>query len=63
MKKYLDGEDRLVLWLADKPSWMDKLDPVEFTDEELKQIESAWQIFSDLQEKLADRFGFHRFYV
>jgi hypothetical protein len=63
MKKYLDGEDQLVLWLSDKQSWMDRLEPIEFSEDEIKQMELVWQAFQELQEKLAARFGFNKFYV
>lgn len=61
--KYLDGEDRLALWLADQPSWMKKLKAVEFTDEELAEIERIEVAYAELQQRLAERFDFNKFYV
>lgn len=61
--KYLDGEDRLTLWLSDQPSWMKKLTAVEFTDEELAEIERIEEAYGELQAKLAERFRFKEFYV
>jgi hypothetical protein len=61
--RYLDGEDRLVLWTTDKFSWLDKLSAVEFSDEELAEIERISQAFWDMQKRLKERFGFNRFYT
>jgi hypothetical protein len=61
--KYLDGEDRLALWLSDQPSWMKKLKAVEFTDEELAEIERIEEAYGELQQRLAERFDFNKFYV
>jgi hypothetical protein len=61
--KYLDGEDRLVLWLTDRPSWMNRLKAVEFTDEELAEIERIEDAYEKLQRRLAERFNFSKFYV
>lgn len=61
--RYLAGEDRLVLWLAEKQDWMHKLEPVEFSEEELIRIEQVWKAFAELQAELANRFSFNRFYV
>jgi len=62
--KYLNGEDRLTLWLSDvREGWMTKLEPVEFDEDELKRIEAVLSDYDDLQQELMDRFGFNRFYV
>jgi hypothetical protein len=63
MRKYLDGEDRLVLWLSEAASWMNELEPIDFTEDELAEIERVWDAFTEMQERLSVRFGFNRFYV
>jgi len=61
--RYLNGDDVLVLWLASKQTWMKKLDPVDFSDDELAEIDRISQAFWDMQKKLVQRFGFDKFYV
>lgn len=59
--RYLDGEDQLSLWLTEeRHGWMTKLDPIEFSDEELAEIERIEEAYSELQQMLSDRFGYSR---
>ena len=57
--RYLDGEDQLYVWLTEeRHGWMTRLPAVEFSEEELIEIERVMEAYDDLQERLLDRFLF-----
>jgi hypothetical protein len=56
--QYLDGEDRLCLWLSEKPGWPERLPAVEFSEEELAEIERVFEAYHKMQQMLMERFRF-----